>query len=61
MKVYTDTELIQDIFKSSSKLKILIELSIKQKDNNSMRKYMKAFNHTMEAINDLEKEYIQTI
>jgi hypothetical protein len=56
MKIYTDEELTKELYECASKLNIMVNLSVKNKDTINMRKYMKAFNNVLSALDDINQE-----
>jgi len=56
MRIYTDEELTKELYECASKLNIMVNLSVKNKDTINMRKYMRAFNNILSALDDINKE-----
>ena len=56
MKIYTDEELTKELYSCANKLNIMVNLSVKNKDTINMRKYMKAFNNVLSALDDINQE-----
>ena len=54
MKIPVNKELVQELTKSATKLNILVNISVKNKNIKNMRKYMNAFSNIMETIKLLE-------